>query len=138
MNRKECPRVTWRRTCALYVVMRYKCKSMRLTRSKRAIGCLVSMYFMSIAYAVGVSLARNKLVRTARRRLTCSDCLRIRKAFISFDRLRNFTFFHFLILSWEKPHVLYGQLLDWIRYLVAWQPLILGLVQGINLFLGLE
>jgi len=39
---------------------------------------------------------------------------------------------------WERPHLLYGQLLDWIRYLVAWQPLILGLVQGINYALGLE
>ncbi|GJQ83082.1 hypothetical protein Trydic_g20094 [Trypoxylus dichotomus] len=39
---------------------------------------------------------------------------------------------------WEKPHVLYGQLLDWIRWLVAWQPLILFLVHGINWSLGLE
>ncbi|KGL88552.1 RING finger protein 121, partial [Charadrius vociferus] len=23
--------------------------------------------------------------------------------------------------SWERPHVMYGQLLDWLRYLVAWQ-----------------
>lgn len=39
---------------------------------------------------------------------------------------------------WEKPHMLYGQLLDWIRWLVAWQPLVLFLVQGINYLLGLE
>ena len=39
---------------------------------------------------------------------------------------------------WEKPHLFYGQLLDWIRYLVAWQPLIVGIVQGINRILGLE
>ncbi|EAT46882.1 AAEL002020-PA [Aedes aegypti] len=39
---------------------------------------------------------------------------------------------------WERPHVLYGQLLDWIRWLVAWQPLILFIVQGINWALGLE
>lgn len=39
---------------------------------------------------------------------------------------------------WERPHVLYGQLLDWIRMLVAWQPLILFIVQGINWVLGLE
>ncbi|XP_051170585.1 RING finger protein 121 isoform X2 [Leptopilina boulardi] len=39
---------------------------------------------------------------------------------------------------WERPHVLYGQLLDWIRWLVAWQPLILFLVRGINWALGLE
>ncbi|XP_067847802.1 RING finger protein 175 isoform X2 [Heptranchias perlo] len=39
---------------------------------------------------------------------------------------------------WERTHVLYGQLLDWLRYLVAWQPVIIGLVQGINYILGLE
>lgn len=39
---------------------------------------------------------------------------------------------------WERPHLLYGQLLDWIRYLLAWQPLILFLVQGINYLFGLE
>ncbi len=39
---------------------------------------------------------------------------------------------------WEKPHLFYGQLLDWIRYLVAWQPVIISAVQGINYTLGLE
>ncbi len=39
---------------------------------------------------------------------------------------------------WERPHVLFGQLLDWIRYLVAWQPVIFLVVQGINYVLGLE
>ncbi|XP_055838191.1 E3 ubiquitin ligase RNF121 [Episyrphus balteatus] len=39
---------------------------------------------------------------------------------------------------WERPHVLYGRLLDWIRWLVAWQPLIFFIVQGINWALGLE
>uniref|UniRef100_A0A8C6PSM0 Ring finger protein 121 n=1 Tax=Nothobranchius furzeri TaxID=105023 RepID=A0A8C6PSM0_NOTFU len=39
---------------------------------------------------------------------------------------------------WERPHVMYGQLLDWLRYLVAWQPVIIGFVQGINYTLGLE
>uniref|UniRef100_A0A8C6SK74 Ring finger protein 175 n=1 Tax=Neogobius melanostomus TaxID=47308 RepID=A0A8C6SK74_9GOBI len=39
---------------------------------------------------------------------------------------------------WEKTHVLYGQLLDWLRYLVAWQPIIIGVVHGINFTLGLE
>nr|XP_020454671.1 RING finger protein 121 isoform X2 [Monopterus albus] len=39
---------------------------------------------------------------------------------------------------WERPHVMYGQLLDWLRYLVAWQPVIIGFVQGINYILGLE
>jgi len=34
--------------------------------------------------------------------------------------------------------MLYGRLLDWIRWLVAWQPLIFFIVQGINWMLGLE
>lgn len=44
----------------------------------------------------------------------------------------------YTLFSWERPHVMYGQLLDWLRYLVAWQPVIIGLVQGINYVLGLE
>lgn len=47
-------------------------------------------------------------------------------------------FFLNLYFSWERPHVMYGQLLDWLRYLVAWQPVIIGFVQGINYILGLE
>ncbi|XP_030747252.1 RING finger protein 121 [Sitophilus oryzae] len=39
---------------------------------------------------------------------------------------------------WEKPHILFGNLLDMIRWLVAWQPMVLFLVQGINYVLGLE
>uniref|UniRef100_H2ZFP1 RING-type domain-containing protein n=1 Tax=Ciona savignyi TaxID=51511 RepID=H2ZFP1_CIOSA len=39
---------------------------------------------------------------------------------------------------WECPHILYGQLLDWIRYLVAWQPVIVSIVQLINWSLGLK
>jgi len=39
---------------------------------------------------------------------------------------------------WEKPHVIYGNLLDWARWSVVWLPVILGLVKGINYFLGLE
>ena len=39
---------------------------------------------------------------------------------------------------WEKPHMMYGQLLDWVRWLVCWQPVILVLVQAINWALGLE
>ncbi|KFO09197.1 RING finger protein 175, partial [Balearica regulorum gibbericeps] len=34
--------------------------------------------------------------------------------------------------------VLYGQLLDWLCYLVVWQPVAIGIVQGINYSLGLE
>lgn len=45
---------------------------------------------------------------------------------------------HIFSNPWERPHVLYGQLLDWIRWLVAWQPFILMIVQGINWVLGLE
>ncbi|KAG8187189.1 hypothetical protein JTE90_020060 [Oedothorax gibbosus] len=39
---------------------------------------------------------------------------------------------------WEKPHVFYGSLLDFIRYLVAWQPVIFSGVQFFNYMLGLE
>ncbi|XP_011164176.1 RING finger protein 121 isoform X1 [Solenopsis invicta] len=39
---------------------------------------------------------------------------------------------------WQRPHILFGQLLDWLRWLVAWQPLILFLAQGIYWTLGLE
>lgn len=39
---------------------------------------------------------------------------------------------------WEKPHVLYGSLLEWIRWLIAWQPIILGIVRIINYLLALE
>lgn len=44
----------------------------------------------------------------------------------------------FASLSFQKPHYLYGNLLDFIRYLVAWQPIIIFAVQGVNWFLGLE
>lgn len=43
-----------------------------------------------------------------------------------------------LFNPWQRPHLLYGQLLDWLRYLLAWQPLILFIVQGINYVFGLE
>ncbi|CAH8531786.1 unnamed protein product [Schistosoma bovis] len=39
---------------------------------------------------------------------------------------------------WDKPHLLYGNLLDWVRYLVAWQPVILGVVHVLNSILGLQ
>ncbi|GFR16033.1 RING finger protein 121 [Trichonephila clavata] len=39
---------------------------------------------------------------------------------------------------WEKPHIFYGSLLDFIRYLVAWQPVIFSGVQFVNYILGLE
>uniref|UniRef100_G3SVI1 Ring finger protein 175 n=1 Tax=Loxodonta africana TaxID=9785 RepID=G3SVI1_LOXAF len=39
---------------------------------------------------------------------------------------------------WERTHFLYGQILDWLRYLVAWQPVVIGIVQGISYSLGLE
>ena len=45
---------------------------------------------------------------------------------------------HLFHSPWEKPHLLFGSLLDWIRYLVAWQPIIVGFVQCINWFFGLE
>ena len=44
----------------------------------------------------------------------------------------------FSSLPFQKPHYLYGNLLDFIRYLIAWQPLILFAVQGVNYVFGLE
>uniref|UniRef100_A0A8D0KZA3 Ring finger protein 175 n=1 Tax=Strix occidentalis caurina TaxID=311401 RepID=A0A8D0KZA3_STROC len=38
----------------------------------------------------------------------------------------------------ENAHVLYGQLLYWLCYLVVWQPVVIGIVQGISYSLGLE
>lgn len=39
---------------------------------------------------------------------------------------------------WDKPHLLYGNFLDLIRYMVAWQPVILGVVHALNTILGLK
>ncbi|THD20770.1 RING finger protein [Fasciola hepatica] len=39
---------------------------------------------------------------------------------------------------WDKPHILYGNLLDLVRYMVAWQPVILGVVHLLNTSLGLK
>ncbi|XP_022672636.1 RING finger protein 121-like [Varroa jacobsoni] len=39
---------------------------------------------------------------------------------------------------WEKPHVIYGHFLDFIRYLLVWQPIILGASQGFNWYMGFE
>ena len=44
----------------------------------------------------------------------------------------------FSSLPFQKPHYLYGNLLDFIRYLIAWQPVIIFAVQCINYILGLE
>ncbi|NXX56017.1 RN121 protein, partial [Scopus umbretta] len=37
-----------------------------------------------------------------------------------------------------NAHVLYGQVLDWLCYLVVWQPVVIGIVRGIYYSLGLE
>ena len=44
----------------------------------------------------------------------------------------------FSSLPFQKPHYLYGNLLDFIRYLIAWQPIILFAVQCVNHLFGLE
>uniref|UniRef100_A0A2P2I8B3 RING finger protein 121-like n=1 Tax=Hirondellea gigas TaxID=1518452 RepID=A0A2P2I8B3_9CRUS len=43
-----------------------------------------------------------------------------------------------LVNYWQKPHVFFGQMVDWVRLLVAWQPLIIILVQNINKWLDLK
>lgn len=65
-------------------------------------------------------------------------CLVGKKQVCPFCREKVDTQKLFASLPFQKPHYLYGNLLDFIRYLVAWQPLILLGVQGINWFLGLE
>ncbi|XP_015781494.1 RING finger protein 121 [Tetranychus urticae] len=65
-------------------------------------------------------------------------CLVGKKQVCPFCREKVDTQKLFSSLPFQKPHYLYGNLLDFIRYLVAWQPLILLAVQGINYFLGLE
>lgn len=39
---------------------------------------------------------------------------------------------------WQKPHILFGQMLDFLRYCVVWLPVILTLVQIIYYILHLE
>ncbi|XP_011405198.2 PREDICTED: RING finger protein 121-like [Amphimedon queenslandica] len=39
---------------------------------------------------------------------------------------------------WEKPHILFGQMLDFLRYCVVWLPVILALVQFIYYVFHLE
>ncbi|VDK83288.1 unnamed protein product [Dibothriocephalus latus] len=39
---------------------------------------------------------------------------------------------------WEKPHILFGNFLDVVRYLIAWQPLILFTVHAVIYLLGLK
>ncbi|XP_064482328.1 E3 ubiquitin ligase Rnf121-like isoform X1 [Ornithodoros turicata] len=45
---------------------------------------------------------------------------------------------HIFCHPWQKPHMLYGNFLDFIRYLVLWQPMIILCVQFVNHLLGLE
>jgi len=39
---------------------------------------------------------------------------------------------------WEKYNLMYSQLLEWIRYLVAWQPVIVVIVHFVTQWMGLE
>lgn len=65
-------------------------------------------------------------------------CLVGKKQVCPFCREKVDTGKLFASLPFQRPHYLYGNLLDFIRYLVAWQPCIIFLVQGINYLLGLE
>lgn len=65
-------------------------------------------------------------------------CLIGKKQVCPFCREKVDTGKLFASLPFQKPHYLYGNLLDFIRYLVAWQPLIIFAVQFINHTLGLE
>jgi len=37
---------------------------------------------------------------------------------------------------WQRHDVLYGNLLDWVRYLVCWQPIVVMLIHFIYYELG--
>jgi len=39
---------------------------------------------------------------------------------------------------WERTHIYYSGYLDFVRFLVAWLPIIFSIVQGVNWALGLE
>lgn len=65
-------------------------------------------------------------------------CLVGKKQLCPFCREKVDTSKLFSSLSFQKPHYLYGNLLDFIRYLLAWQPLIIFAVQGVNWVFGLE
>lgn len=39
---------------------------------------------------------------------------------------------------WEKYNRMYATLLEWLRYLVAWQPIILLIINGVTHIMGLE
>lgn len=93
--------------------------------------------FTNSVLEVGVLLVKSRRVHIVKRRWILRKCFVIRILF-NFAVRFNMHIVFLIVNSWEKPHVLFGQLLDWIRWLVAWQPLILFLVQGINWFLGLE
>ncbi|RWS08334.1 RING finger protein 121-like protein [Dinothrombium tinctorium] len=65
-------------------------------------------------------------------------CLVGKKQVCPFCREKVDTRKLFASLPFQRPHYLYGNLLDFIRYLVAWQPLIIFAVQAVNYVLGLE
>lgn len=39
---------------------------------------------------------------------------------------------------WQQIDIYYGELLEWVRWLVCWQPIVLTLVQGLNYLIGLQ
>jgi hypothetical protein len=40
--------------------------------------------------------------------------------------------------SWSKTDIFYTHILDALRYLVAWQPIIVIVIRGIDMALGLK
>lgn len=43
-----------------------------------------------------------------------------------------------LVNYWERPHIFFGQIFDWVRILVVWQPLVFMLVGRLNTWLDLK
>lgn len=65
-------------------------------------------------------------------------CLVGKKQVCPFCREKVDTKALFASLIFQRPHYLFGNLLDLIRYLIVWQPLIIFFVQFVNFILGLE
>jgi RING finger protein 121 len=69
----------------------------------------------------------------------CKEKVDLKRLFPNPWEVCSIRFIEYLMIVFDiEPHMLYGNLLDWVRYLVAWQPLILLVVQGVNYILGLE
>jgi hypothetical protein len=100
---------------------------------------MVVVWMLTSSRAAGQLWARSRRARIAARKSTskkssqpCTYC---------FDRLNFFPVLLTVcphVSSWARQDVLFSQLLDILRYLVVWQPIIFMLAKFINFELGLS